>query len=91
MINIRENSTGVRHPASFPVKLPRFFVQAYSTKGSTWCDPFAGSGSTLVACHQTDRRGIAFEVDPIYTARMIERLALETALEPVQVVGVKKA
>jgi len=84
VVDIRENVTGVQHPAAFPVKLPRFFVEAFSKRGDIWCDPFAGSGSTLIACHQTNRKGLAIEKDELFTARMIRRLELETGF-----IGVK--
>ena len=37
-----------------------------SRRGEAVIDPFAGSGSTLIACEQTGRRCFAVELDPRY-------------------------
>jgi DNA modification methylase len=37
-----------------------------SARGDLVFDPFAGSGSTLIACEQTGRRCLAVELDPGY-------------------------
>lgn len=44
-------------------------------------DPFTGSGTTLVACEQTGRRGFGMEIHPPYVAVTLERLA-GMGLEP---------
>jgi len=49
------------HAAAFPVALPDFFVRAYSEVGDTWLDPFLGSGTTIVAAHNNERRGLGIE------------------------------
>ncbi len=36
-------------------------------------DPFAGSGSTLIAAEQTGRRAYLVEIDPLYTDVVVER------------------
>lgn len=54
------------HPAAFPVGLPAFFVRAYTDRGDVVYDPFAGSGSTLIAAAQEGRVGFAMEVSPAY-------------------------
>jgi DNA modification methylase len=36
-------------------------------------DPFAGSGSTLVACEQTGRRAYLMEIDPLYADMVVAR------------------
>lgn len=70
------------HPAVFSVALPAFFVKAYSDKGDTWLDPFLGSGTTIVAAHQNERRGLGIERLEKYVAVTLERLAEVTGLTP---------
>ena len=54
------------HPATFPEKLAYDHIVSWSNKGDVILDPFAGSGTTLVACIQSDRNGIGIEVHPPY-------------------------
>ncbi len=63
------------HPAEFPVGLPRWFLVAYSDAGDVVYEPFAGSGSTLLAAEQTGRMGRGMEISPRYCAVILERLA----------------
>ena len=63
------------HPAEFPVGLPRFFLLAFSDPGDVIYDPFAGSGTTLVAAEQTGRAGYGMEISPRYAALVLERMA----------------
>lgn len=45
-----------------------------STKaGDLIADPFAGSGSTLIAADNTDRIGLAIEISPAYCDVIINR------------------
>lgn len=71
------------HAAAFPVALPDFFVRAYSDRGDVWCDPFCGSGTTIVAAHQNDRIGLGMEMLPKYVAVILERLQTVTECKPV--------
>ena len=41
--------------------------------GATVLDPFCGSGTTLIACERTGRRGVGIEIDPRYVAATIAR------------------
>lgn len=61
------------HAAAFPVGLPQFFVNAYTDQGDTVFDPFAGTGSTLMAAQKTDRRGFAMEISPLYCDVIVRR------------------
>jgi DNA modification methylase len=54
------------HPATFPVGLPLEYVRAMSNAGEAVIDPFAGSGTTVIACEQTNRSCRAMELDPLY-------------------------
>jgi site-specific DNA-methyltransferase (adenine-specific) len=67
----------VGHPAAFPVELPRRCLKLFSYVDDLVLDPFLGSGSTLLACRDTGRRGIGVEVSRAYCelaeARLKER------------------
>lgn len=61
------------HPAKFPVDLPGFFIKAFSDMGDLWYEPFGGSGTTGIACHQLGRRSRMVEISPQYCAVILER------------------
>lgn len=54
------------HPCPKPLGLMRSIVADYTDAGETVLDPFMGSGTTLVACAKTGRRGIGIEVEEKY-------------------------
>lgn len=54
------------HPTQKPVKLLEDLIQTYSNEGNTILDFTMGSGSTGVACINTNRRFIGFEKDKTY-------------------------
>ena len=62
------------HPAAFPVELPRRCIKLFSFVGDTVLDPFLGSGSTLIASHLNNRKGIGVEMDHSYCQIAIQRL-----------------
>ncbi len=64
VINPRSRSRGqMSHPAKYPEELVRRFV-TYFTKEDGWVlDPFAGVGSTLVACRETGRNAVGIELN----------------------------
>ena len=61
------------HPAVFPVALPEFLVRAYTEVGETVFEPFAGSGTTILAGQRTGRRVRAIELAPAYVDLAIAR------------------
>ena len=63
------------HEAAFPVGLPSFFIMAYSDPGDRWLDPFLGSGTTMVAAQQLNRRCYGIEISPAYCGVILERMA----------------
>ena len=50
------------HPATFPMEIAERVVRMYSFAGDVVLDPFAGSGTTLIAADKHNRRGIGFEI-----------------------------
>jgi DNA modification methylase len=61
------------HPAVFPVALPEFLMRAYTDEGEVVFEPFAGSGTTIVAGQRAGRRVCAIEVAPAYVDLAIAR------------------
>jgi len=69
-----ESKTKIGHPSPFPVELPRRCIKLFSYVGDVVLDPFLGSGTTLIACLQTNRVGIGVEIDRKYCELAVKRL-----------------
>lgn len=69
----KNNKTG--HPAPFPVSIARDHILSWSVKGDTILDPFMGSGTTGVACKETQRDFIGIEISEKYYNIAKERIA----------------
>jgi len=61
------------HPTCKPVALVEHCLRNSSAPGHAVYDPFAGSGSTLIAADNLDRRCYAMELDPGYCDVIVER------------------
>jgi DNA modification methylase len=61
------------HPTTKPVGLIRRLILNSTEVGDIVYDPFLGSGTTLLACHQTLRKCIGIEIDPEYCQIIINR------------------
>lgn len=68
------SSEKVNHPTQKPVKLLKHFIEAYTDEGDTVLDFTMGSGSTGVACLQTNRNFIGIELDQDYYNIAQERI-----------------
>jgi len=68
-----ETTLGADHPAPFPVQLPFNCIRFFSLEGETIFDPFAGSGTSIIAADQLNRKGYGMELDPKYASLIIER------------------
>ena len=63
-----------KHPTVKPQKLMEWLINLVSKEKSVILDPFSGSGTTAVACHNTNRQFICIEIDPEYYNISVERL-----------------
>jgi site-specific DNA-methyltransferase (adenine-specific) len=58
---------GIKHPAMYPVEVPEYLIKMCCPEGGLVLDPFIGSDTTAVACLNTNRNYIGFEIDQEYT------------------------
>ena len=66
------------HPTQKPVGLLEYLIKTYTNEGETVLDNCAGSGTTAIACINTNRNYIGFELDETYFNLANERIANHT-------------
>ena len=64
-----------RHPAPFPVELPRRLIDLYTFSGEIVLDPFMGTGATALAACESGRVYVGYEISGEYIEIASERLA----------------
>src|SRR5699024_4842292 len=62
------------HPTQKPVALFEYLIKTYTNEGETVLDNCMGSGTTAIACMNTKRNFIGFELDEEYYKTSIERI-----------------
>jgi site-specific DNA-methyltransferase (adenine-specific) len=62
----RDNNNPKKHMTQKPIRLMLELVSLFTNPGETVIDPFMGSGTTLVACAKSHRRGIGIEMEEGY-------------------------
>lgn len=65
------------HLAMFPEELPRRLIKMFSFVGETVLDPFAGSGTTLLAAKKLNRNSIGYEINPEFIPIIKEKLQVQ--------------
>ena len=63
------------HPTPKPKELVKTYIKNGSDEGDIILDPFMGSGTTAVACKETKRKFIGFEINPDYIKISDKRLS----------------
>jgi len=69
-----KNKEAKIHPTQKPVRLYEWVLSRYAKDGDTILDTHVGSGSSLIACHETDHKYIGFEIDPVYYEKAKQRI-----------------
>lgn len=64
----------IGHPTAKPVALIEYLIKTYSNEGETILDNCMGSGTTAIACINTNRNYIGFEIDKEYYDLSIKRI-----------------
>jgi len=66
------------HGATFPLELVDNILKNFTKEEETVLDPFMGSGTTAIACINTNRNYIGFELDKTYYEKSLERISNHT-------------
>ena len=66
VLKVNNTLNGNIHPTQKPVPLFEYLIKTYTNKGETVLDNCMGSGTTAIACLNTDRQYIGFELDEDY-------------------------
>lgn len=62
------------HPTQKPVPLFEYLIKTYTNEGDLVLDNCAGSGTTAIACENTNRRWICIEKEQEYADKAVERI-----------------
>jgi DNA modification methylase len=63
-----------KHPTQKPIELFEYLIKTYSNENQVVLDCFAGSGTTAIACIETNRKYICFENNPQYFKIINDRI-----------------
>lgn len=74
IISILRDHYSAIHPTQKPVRLLERLLNLVCDEGCTVLDPFSGSASTAVACINTNRNYIGFEIDKEYYDLSMKRI-----------------
>lgn len=79
-----ESKKRIGHPAPFPRELPRRCIKLFSFVGDVVCDPFSGSGTTMIESYLNARQFVGIELDSTYCElsknRFLETIKKEKGL-----------
>ena len=62
------------HVAMYPLELPTRVIKMHSDASEIVFDPFLGSGTTMVACQNLNRKCRGIEISPPYCAVILQRM-----------------
>tara|TARA_B100000029_G_scaffold515482_1_gene622697 strand:+ start:11013 stop:11897 length:885 start_codon:yes stop_codon:yes gene_type:complete len=65
------------HPATFPISLPKKCIELFTHEGELVLDPFAGSGSTLIAAQDSNRNCVGLDLKAEYISVCQNRLSTQ--------------
>lgn len=70
----RNNKYASSHAATFPVDFPEHFIKTFTNESELIFEPFTGTGTTMVACENLNRKCRGIEISPAYCAVILQRM-----------------
>lgn len=80
----KDNASDYVHATQKPVKLSAIAIENTTNKNGVVLDIFGGSGSTLIACEQLNRKCYCMELDPKYCDVIVKRWETFTGKEAIK-------
>jgi len=74
-----EDKFAMQHPAPYLLKDTMKMISMFTKSGMKVLDPFAGVGTTLLACSRLKRKGVGIELNKKYVKLATDRLQIEQA------------
>jgi len=74
VLHLATECSNKRHSAVFPVALPAWFINLFTLEGDLVLDPFAGSGTTAVACEKLNRNYVMIDIIEDFKKEAEQRL-----------------
>lgn len=74
ILEFNRPNRNAEHPTMKPVELFAYQISNSSKEGDVVVDAFGGSGTTMIAAHQLNRRAFIVEYDPKYCQVIIDRM-----------------
>ena len=88
----KDSDTEKVHPTQKPVKLLEKLISIFSDEGDVVIDPVAGSGTTLIAAENLNRKAYGFEIKkPFYKDAMRLIAANKARKEEIKTIGYAKS
>lgn len=87
ILEFNRPSRNGEHPTMKPVLLFAYQINNSSKENDIVLDSFAGSGTTIIACEQSNRKARCMELDPRYCDVIIARWEKLTGKEAVKIYG----
>jgi DNA modification methylase len=84
---VNKPTANKEHPTMKPVELPTCAILNHTDAGDVVSDPFLGSGTTMVAAQNTNRKCYGIEISPDYCAVILERM--KTAFPDIKIKKLK--
>ena len=74
VLHLATECSNKNHSATFPESLPSWFIHLFTEEDDIVLDPFAGSGTTLVAANKLKRNAIGIDINKDYVDLMFSKL-----------------
>lgn len=75
VVHLSTETANKNHSAAFPRALPAWFIRLFTKPGNTVLDPFMGSGTTVMAALEMQRKAIGIEIVPEYYDLVAKQLS----------------